>query len=502
MGGKTDRRISIGQRISMGFREPTITEEVRQVIRDWKVGNIVFFSENVASLEQFSALCAELKDLIKAETGLPPLLMLDEEGGLASRLGGIFGDTPWPMAVGETDREENARSMGRVLGERLRMAGANMNLAPVLDCLVERESPVMACRPFSDDPKKVARLGRAWIEGAHEAGILTCGKHFPGHGRTRMDSHAALPVIDCSLEEMMETDLLPFREAIAAGTDALMSAHIVFPALEPEGLPATVSARILQGLVREKLGFDGLMISDGMEMQAMLDRFPIPEGVLRAMKAGIDIALICHEPKQAAEACRLAEQAAEAGELTEANLSEHEARIRRYKQKLADSGMNISPAERQLRIAAGAAKAQRVMLEAIRVVNRPEGKPFPGFGPDTLLYGGMSDQVCMAAEENLLNAAEYCGEKIGSSRILRHGETPEGPVETAILFLHRGEGLEEARTLASRLAAAGAKVTAVALDHPYVLEGLGENIWQLCAWQNQTLAIDIVLHFLRGEQDA
>jgi len=260
MGGKTDRRISIGQRISMGFREPTITEEVRQVIRDWKVGNIVFFSENVASLEQFSALCAELKDLIKAETGLPPLLMLDEEGGLASRLGGIFGDTPWPMAVGETDREENARSMGRVLGERLRMAGANMNLAPVLDCLAERESPVMACRPFSDDPKKVARLGRAWIEGAHEAGILTCGKHFPGHGRTRMDSHAALPVIDCSLEEMMETDLLPFREAIAAGTDALMSAHIVFPALEPEGLPATVSARILQGLVREKLGFDGLML--------------------------------------------------------------------------------------------------------------------------------------------------------------------------------------------------------------------------------------------------
>jgi len=108
----------------------------------------------------------------------------------------------------------------------------------------------------------------------------------------------------------------------------------------------------------------------------------------------------------------------------------------------------------------------------------------------------------MAAEENLLNAAEYCGEKIGSSRILRHGETPEGPVETAILFLLRGEGLEETRTLASRLAAAGAKVTAVALDHPYVLEGLGENIWQLCAWQNQTLAIDIVLHFLRGEQDA
>ena len=170
----------------------------------------------------------------------------------------------------------------------------------------------MGNRCFSESPDEVARFGKSYIEGIRESGILSCGKHFPGHGDTAVDSHFALPVVDKSLPALEQTELVSFREAIRTGLESIMTAHIVFPALDPD-LPATISPRIQQGLLRQRLGFEGLVISDGMEMQAMQNLFPLPEGVFRALQAGIDIVLVCHEPNQAAAACERVLAAVEQG---------------------------------------------------------------------------------------------------------------------------------------------------------------------------------------------
>ncbi len=481
----------IGQRICVGFTGEKVTEELRDLIQRYKVGNILLFSRNVRSFDQLSALCAELRSLILSETGLPPLIMIDEEGGAVSRLGHLAGETPSAGALGAAGNPEDARCIGRIIGKRLRAAGINMNLAPVLDCLTQPANAVMGNRCFSPEPAQVARFGRAYIEGIRESGVLTCGKHFPGHGDTAVDSHFGLPVVDKSLAALEKTELVSFREAIRAGTDAIMSAHIVFPALESDGLPATVSSRVLRGLLREKLGFGGLIVSDGMEMQAILDLFPLPEGVLRALKAGVDLALVCHEPAQAAASCRLAAEAAEAGELSRENLEEAWQRIAAAKEHLPSPG----PAEDFLN-PSYQSRAEEIMARAVQVVHCPGGRPLPRPGSGTRFFSRPSRRASPAMDGHFLNAADYCREHAPVS-----GSDPASPVETAVFFLSKGPELSEDQREAARLAEAGVQVICAALDVPPVLEGAPEKAWHIQAWQYQEIALRAVLNLLFPPKD-
>ena len=484
----------IGQRICAGFTGTEVTDEIRDLIREWKVGNILLFSRNVVSYPQLKQLCADLDALIREETGVPPLIMIDEESGAVSRLGHLAGETPSAGAIGATDRPENARAIGALIGRRLRAVGINMSLSPVLDCLTQPKNRVMGNRCFAPEPEKVARFGRAYIEGLHEAGILTCGKHFPGHGDTATDSHFALPTIEKPLSALEQTELVSFRATIEAGTDAMMSAHIRFPALDDA--PATISAKILNGLLREKLGFRGLIISDGMEMKAMLDMFPIPEGVLLALKAGVDIALVCHEPPEAAASCLRAMEAALAGEMTEETLESHDRRIREAKTRLQPA----TGSEADFLSAEGREMSRKMMAEAVKLIHRPDGKPLPEITEQTGFFGCVSRRGTPAAEEKHLNAAEVCARHFGARLIA--SEATEIPAGTGTLvgFLETGDTTETDLRRIRQWAKEGKKIIAVALDVPAVLGECPDTVWKISAWQYQQLAVETVIGMLEKER--
>ena len=491
---KESLAVAVGQRICVGFTGTTVPPEIRELIQKYKVGNILLFSRNVESFEQLKALCTDLRELILSETGLPPFIMIDEECGEVSRIDHLSGDTPSAGALGATGDPENARSVGRIIGKRLRATGVNLNLAPVVDCLGEKFNTSGGNRCFSKDPTQVARFSRAYIEGIHESGTLTCAKHFPGNGGTSVDSHFALPVVEKSLEALEQTDLVPFREAIRAGTDAIMSAHIVFPALEPEGLPGTVSSKVLSGLLRERLGFSDIIITDGMEMHAVMDLFPVPEGVFRALKAGADITLICHDSSLAAAACVRIMEGVENGELSTENLAEAYQRITARKAALPPLG----PAEefadpRDQEICAD------ILRRVVRVVHAPENRPLPPVNEKTLFWSWPARRSSPVVDGGHLSAAPLAAKWFGSAFCFDgSGEKPELLPESAVFFLQNGVHLEENLKEAARLADRGIPVVCVGLDVPSVLENAPKNAWHIQAWQYQTISLDVVFTLLNA----
>lgn len=228
--------------------------------------------------------------------------MLDEESGSVSRLSHIAAPTPSALAIGATGEPENARAIGRLIGQELSSVGVNFNLAPVLDVMINPMNQLIGVRSFGVTPERVAEMGVAYMEGLQSTGVFACGKHFPGHGDTCVDSHIGLPVIEKPQESIRAVELVPFKAAIDKGVKAIMSAHVIFPAFEPERKPATVSRAVMTDLLRDELQFKGIIVSDGMEMQAIMDLYGIEDGVYRALTAGVDICLVCHSPQQAHDA--------------------------------------------------------------------------------------------------------------------------------------------------------------------------------------------------------
>ena len=488
-----DPRIMIGQRLSVGFDGPTIPQDFVDLVREYKVGNIILFRRNVKSYEQLRTLCSDIRSLVVRETGIEPYIMIDEECGRVSRLEHIAVRTPCALAIGATNDPENARKIGRLIGEELRAAGINFNLAPVLDCLTHPEASG-GNRSFATEPEKVAEFGVAYIQGVQETGVLACGKHFPGHGDTNVDSHLALPVVDKPAEVVWNRELVSFRAGIAAGLKAIMSAHVVFPAFEPERIPGTVSRNVITGLMREKLGFDGIILSDGMEMNAVMDLFGIEEGTRRALAAGIDIALICHSADQARAACNYLYQALDNGTLAPAEAEE------RYR--------HIVDRKRSLPLPAGElaefgndqqkATAYAVMKEAVRVSYAPDNEPLPKLGADSVFLGLDARAESFASDDIPLNGAARCAEVFGGRRISLDENAPEG-TKSAVVFLTRHADLPQAVAAANRLAAAGIKVIAVDMNVPYCLKGLNPGIWQITAWQYDELVMEVLLELLRGQ---
>ncbi|MFF8022638.1 glycoside hydrolase family 3 protein [Streptomyces sp. NPDC007896] len=241
------------------------------------------FGRNIVSPEQLAALTAQLR----AERD-DVLVAIDEEGGDVTRLEVRAGSSyPGNHALGAVDDVELTREVASALGHRLAACGVNLNWAPSADVNSNPDNPVIGVRSFGADTDLVARHTAAYVTGLQSAGVAACTKHFPGHGDTAVDSHHALPRIDADLSVIEARELAPFRAAIAAGTRAVMSAHILVPALDPDR-PATLSRRILTGLLREELGYDGLIVTDGMEMQAIAGTYGIERGSVLAIAAGAD----------------------------------------------------------------------------------------------------------------------------------------------------------------------------------------------------------------------
>jgi len=293
----------IGQRLVTGFAGTSLDDSFKEVVKRWKIGNVILFSRNLKDREQITALCAQADELVFHETETHPWIMIDQEGGMVSRLPIGSAIAPGAMALAALGDEQAVYTCAFETAKELRQLGINVNLAPDLDVNSNRENPVIGIRSYGDDPNEVVRFSRQAIKGYLEGGVLCCGKHFPGHGDTSIDSHLALPKVD-KTKEQLQGQLLPFRKAIEAGVPSIMSSHVLFPAWEPEAYPCTMSRRIITDLLRKEMGFNGLVFSDCMEMQAIAKYFGTIQGTVRALLAGIDQVMISHHAELAAEAAQ------------------------------------------------------------------------------------------------------------------------------------------------------------------------------------------------------
>ncbi|NDZ80955.1 glycoside hydrolase family 3 protein, partial [Streptomyces sp. SID10853] len=290
------------------------------------LASVGLFGRNVTSAPQVAALTARLR----AERD-DLLVAIDEEGGDVTRLEVRTGSSfPGNLALGAVDDPELTRAVARELGRRLAECGVNLNWAPSADVNSNPDNPVIGVRSFGADTALVARHTAAYVEGLQAAGVAACTKHFPGHGDTAVDSHHAMPRIDVDLATLHARELVPFRAAIAAGSKSVMSAHILLPALDRER-PATLSPQILTGLLRRELGYEGLIVTDGMEMRAIASTYGIERGSVLAVAAGADAICVGGGLSDEGTVLRLRDAlvaAVRAGELPEERLADAAARVR------------------------------------------------------------------------------------------------------------------------------------------------------------------------------
>ncbi len=286
----------IGQLLVAGFSGTTPSPEIIDLIRNHHIGGIILFSRNVQDAQQVLELTHNLQMIAKTAGHPAPLLIaIDQENGIVQRLGQGTTLFPGNMALGAIGSEQLAYDVAQATGRELKALGINMNLAPVVDVNNNPANPVIGVRSFGEDPHQVARLAAAAVKGFRAAGVISDLKHFPGHGDTAVDSHLALPIISSTLEQLEAIELVPFKSGIEAGADSVMIAHISFPAVtHQEALPATVSPAIVRGLLREKLGFDGVIISDCMEMNGVAETIGTERAAVMALQAGVDLVLVSH----------------------------------------------------------------------------------------------------------------------------------------------------------------------------------------------------------------
>lgn len=382
-----DVKTAAGQHIMAGLPGTEIDPAFAALVRECKVGNVILFRRNVKNAAQLARLCASLRELIVSETGMEPFIAIDQEGGVVSRFSPDMATTPGAMALAAAGGDAPYRA-ARLTAAQLRAAGVNFDLAPVLDVNSNPLNPVIGVRSFGDLPEKAAERAMGFMRGLLDGGVMACGKHFPGHGDTDTDSHIGLPRVDKSREQLEECELLPFRRAIEAGIPAIMSSHVLFPALEPEKLPATMSRRILTGLLREELGFGGVIISDCMEMDAVAKFYGTVNGAAAALKAGADIVCISHTAALARETAERLWQRYEAAE------GEERRELERSGERIAEAKRRFTAVPKaETQIFKLRAQARDMLEESFVLMNGP----IPPLGDSPFFTGCANSRASQAS---------------------------------------------------------------------------------------------------------
>ena len=374
-----ENKLSLADRVERHLARLTLEEKIGQLfiiapdgdwehqLRTFRPGGVVLFSRHTPTL----AATMQILERVRVLSPQPPLLAVDQEGGRVSRL-------PFATSIPTARKlaalsSPAAKNLGMLVGRELRALGFNLNFAPVLDVDTRTENPVIGDRSFSADPYEVARLGRAYIQGIHDSGIAASAKHFPGHGDTNADSHLVLPRVELSSERLETLELLPFRAAILAKTDSIMVAHVSYPAWDSrQNSPASLSRPIITGILRNELGYTGLIITDAMNMKAVSSSFSPGAAAKAAFLAGVDIILM---PENFPAAYWSLLQAVRSGEIPDSRLDESVRRILTLKLQLPDDRKLPYPERlRRAETIVGSAAHQK-WLAQILSDTLPQGKP-------------------------------------------------------------------------------------------------------------------------------
>lgn len=497
-----DITYAVGQKMMAGFPGTEIDDDFKALVREYKIGNVILFRRNIESREQLARLCVALRELILTETGTEPLIAIDQEGGVVTRLSDDMLNIPGGMALAAAGGNAAFRA-GLITARELRAAGVNFNLAPVLDVNSNPANPVIGVRSFGDDPEQASALALDFMRGTLQGGVMPCGKHFPGHGDTAVDSHLGLPLVEKGREELEQCEFYPFRKAIKAGIPAIMTSHVLFPALEPEKLPATMSRRILTGLLREEFRFNGIIISDCMEMQAIARFYGTVEGATASIRAGADIVCISHTAELAREAARRIRADIESGALEQAELAASVEHIARAKQSLRSqqAGPDISEED--------AAEVREMLADSITLVHGPvpelgENPFFTGCGP--VRASLVSSRVRETPE-----FAAYMADALGGYAQVTSDDPDAGEIAAAAQAAgrcscivlgtcnaHLKPGQQE---LMRALGSLGKPMIVVALRNPYDLLRMPERSAGIAAWEYTARSLQTLVPFLAGKRE-
>ena len=354
-------RRHLGQLILAGFEGTTIPADLRATAREFDLGGVILFARNVEAPVQVAEVAHEAKQLA-AE--LPLWVAIDQEGGRVQRLRAPCTEWPPLASLGRSADPGLVERFSRALARELRVVGISFDCAPVLDVHTNPRNPVIGDRALSDDPAQVADLGAIIVRTLQSEGIAACGKHFPGHGDTGVDSHEDLPVVEQELGRLVEVELRPFKAAIQAGVAAVMTAHVRYPALD-EASPATLSRRIVTDLLRQELGFGGVIATDDLGMGAIAKHHAVTDAAVAAVNAGCDLLLLCApDPASRIAVIEGLIYAVEAGALPWPRIEDALRRQRRVKERfLAGDGDWRPPPPRVLDARLGCAEHQAIAEE-------------------------------------------------------------------------------------------------------------------------------------------
>lgn len=370
----------IGQLMVIGFDGTTVNADLRRMITDYHIGGVILFARNIESPGQVAALTSELQR-IALENGSPGLFIaIDQEGGRVARFTEEKGFTEFPsaMALTATGDPQNAYRVAAAMAAEMRAVGVNGDFAPDLDVNNNPANPVIGIRSFSSDPQKVAEYGLAFAKGLQDNGVLAFGKHFPGHGDTGVDSHIDLPLVPYDRTRLDQIELVPFRAAIAANFAGIMSAHVTFPAIDPTpGLAATLSRPVLTSLLREDLGYEGLIATDSLEMGALAaNGYPPAVGAPLALAAGADLLLFNRDHVMHRAAFANLIQAVQDGKISQEQLNASVQRILQTKERfglLNPTPVDVDAAAASVKTTEHLALSRELAQKAITLLRDPQG---------------------------------------------------------------------------------------------------------------------------------
>ena len=446
---------------------------------------MILFLRNVVSAEQLRRLCADIQDLILEVTGYPAFIVIDQEGGMVTRLPGDAVTVPSAMSLSATQDPDNARAAAEITIRQLQGLGVNFNMAPVLDVNTNPANPVIGGRSFGDDPLKAALFGEAAVRAYENTGIFCCGKHFPGHGDTSVDSHIGLPRVEKTIEELEQAELIPFRRCVEAGIPAIMSTHILFPNIEKENIPGTMSRTIITDLLTKRMGFKGLVFSDCMEMDAIQKYYGTADGTVAAIKAGIDLAEISATIALMWDAAKAVNEAADRGEFDMEEIRESVEKILAVKRT-----MLVTPKPDVCNLPEDREAVQRMHRSAITCCG---GTP-PVAGEKTFFCGCGNFRASLVGnpDDQMRSFPEHMAEAFGGGSFVISRNPGEDEIRAVLeaaagyeqlvlgtINAHLSQGQLK---LAQALAETGKELTIVALRNPYDIPLLPDCACKIAAY--------------------
>lgn len=505
----SDLKTMIGQMVFGGFDGTELNDDFRQLVRDTRLGNVILYKHNIVDREQLAKLCGDIRSFIFEETGHVPFIATDQEGGVISRLPSDMINPPAQMAVAQSCTPEEAGRVAAIAGRELKSVGINFNFAPVLDVNSNPHNPIIGSRSFSDKTAQVTEYGLAMIRGYLSAGIMCCGKHFPGHGDTSLDTHFELPSENKTLQELEDIELVPFKAAIDIGIPAIMSSHILFPMIETAKIPCTMSRIIITDILKKQLGFNGLAVSDCLEMGAISRFYGAARGAISAVSAGINMLCISHSAQLIRECTAAIAEAVEDGRLDRQLVADSCKKIYEYKQQISPEN---SPEDSSEVKYAPASDGDREWISEIR---RRSVKLFCGSikpaGTGTLFVGCEDFRADLLTSEPVgTNCPKYLAERFGGSCIVTTADPGKDEIENVtaaaikaeniVLITYNGHIFEGQMNLLRALQGLKKPLTVAAMRDPYDLLALEEPSTGIIAWEYTAASIKLVGDLLSEQE--